>query len=96
MTAKQEERIEKALHECYRRLFKESTPRGDWDSLLANAEINERGEKVIPFLEYELEESKWDPIFDAVFTEYKIPKHIRGQFKFTIMLGASPKTKRGC
>ena len=38
---------EKAIWECYRRLYKASTPSADFDELVKNASINESGEKQI-------------------------------------------------
>lgn len=95
MTPRMEKKIEAAMMECYRRLFKESTPSGDFDHLVETAIINDRGQKEIPFMDYELEESKWDPIFKEIYKEYKIPTHLRPSFKTSIILGCSPKTKIG-
>ena len=86
-------RDEKILHEIYRELFKASTPSGDWDELLENATINERGEKEIPFMDYEIDKDKMQIIFDTVMKKYRIPKYKIRQFSVEIWLGCSPKTK---
>jgi len=96
MTPKLEKRIDDAMMECYRRLFAQSTPTGDFDKMFEEAEINEFHQKVIPFMDYELEESKWDPIFLDIIKEFKIPKRYDGMFRRSILLGCSPKTKMGC
>jgi len=86
-------RDEKILHEIYRELFKASTPSGDWDELLKNATINERGEKEIPFMDYEINADEMDRIFNDIMKKYKIRKYRISQFRFEIYLGCSPKSK---
>lgn len=79
------------LHEIYRRAFKASTPSGDWDELLINATINERGEKVIPFMDYECEQEVMEQILKTTLMEFKVPKWRRRLFETTFWLGCSPK-----
>lgn len=87
-------KIDKAIWECYTRLYKVATPSADFDKLVEEANINEDGQKVIPFDNYEIEEKLMDEIITNVIKEYKIPKYSEGAFKATIYLGCSPKTKR--
>jgi hypothetical protein len=84
---------ELALAECYRRLFKQSTPSADFDELCENATIDEHGRKHIPFNDYELEEDKFDQIIMEVIREFKVKPSRRQAFTATILLGCSPKTK---
>jgi len=87
--------IDKALMHCYRELFANATPSASFDELLKNATINERGQKEIPFLDYEIEESKFDEIIDDTIKVYKIKGSILKQsFKNTILFGCSPKFKK--
>lgn len=88
-----QEKIDNAITECYRRLFKASTPQGDFDKLVEEAEIDERGQKVIPFMDYEIEEDVMDNIVEDIIEEYNVPKYLKDRFKTTIYLGCSPKTK---
>lgn len=81
------------LLEIYRRVYAVSEPPADFDELVANAEINERGEKVIKFLEYECEEAVMQNIFDETMKKYKIKGQKEKQFSFSFWLGCSPKTK---
>jgi len=87
-------RDEKILHELYRRAFARSTPQGDFDSLMENAEINEQGEKVIPYMDYECEEEVLQEVFNSVMKEFRVPVPRRKAFSFHFYLGCSPKTKR--
>jgi hypothetical protein len=83
---------ELALLECYRRLFKQATPSADFDLLCENATLDEQGRKIIPFLDYELEDGKFKQIISEVIKEYKIKPLRRKAFEITILLGCSPKT----
>ena len=84
---------EKAIWECYRRLYKASTPSADFDELVQNASINESGEKQIDFNSYEIDYETYNQIIKDVIKEYKIQKWKRQLFNNTIMLGCSPKFK---
>jgi len=87
--------IDKALMHCYRELFANSTPAASFDELLKNSTVNERGQREIPFLDYEIEESKFDEIIDDTIKVYKIKGTILKQsFKNTILFGCSPKFKK--
>lgn len=85
---------DEAILECYRRLFKRATPEGDFDKLLENAKLNEFGQKVIPFMDYEVSQECLDQTIDEIIKEFKITKRTKDMFKTTIYLGCSPKTKQ--
>ncbi len=55
-------KIDDALFDCYRELFANSTPKGDFDQLVENATINDRGQKEIPFDDYEIGEARFQEI----------------------------------
>ena len=84
---------EMAIGECYRRLYKAATPSADFDLLVENATIDEMG-KHIPFLDYEIEEDKFESIIEDVIKEFKIKPSHKQPFRVTIMLGCSPKFKK--
>jgi len=83
----------KIEYEIYRRLFAASTPPGDFDELVANATIDEKGQRHIPFMDYEISHNDMDAIIDAVMKEYKVKKSMRGVYKTRVYLGCSPKSK---
>ena len=89
-TAKEEE----AMRECYRKLYKASTPSADFDELVNNAFIDENGQKVIDFMAYEICEYEFSEIVDEVIKKHKIRSHRQDLFKNTILLGCSPKFKK--
>jgi hypothetical protein len=82
------------LTEMYRRAFAASTPPADFDALVAVAETNVVGQKVIPYLDYECEQETMDRIVTDVLREYRVPKWRRPLFRNSFMLGCSPKTKQ--
>ena len=88
-------KIDLAIMHCYRELFANSTPAASFDELLKNSTINERGQREIPFMDYEIEESKFDEIMADTIKVYKIKGSILKQsFKNTILFGCSPKFKK--
>jgi hypothetical protein len=84
---------EQAIMECYAELFKHSNPSADFKQLLDNAEVNERGQRVIDFRSYEIEENLYREIVDSIIKKYKFKSYKARAFKFMIALGCSPKTK---
>ena len=90
VTAKEEE----AIRECYRKLYKASTPPADFDELMNNAPIDENGKKVIDFMAHEICEYEFSEIMSNIIKEYKIRSHRQDLFKNTILLGCSPKFKK--
>lgn len=84
---------EQAIWECYRRLYKASTPSADFDELVENAPINESGQKQIDYNSYEIEYETCNQIIKDIIKEYKIQKWKRQLFNNTIILGCSPKFK---
>jgi hypothetical protein len=84
-------KIDDALFDCYRELFANSTPKGDFDKLVEEATVNERGQKVIPFDNYELSEEKFQEIIVATLKKHKVPKSLHESFSVAIHLGCSPR-----
>lgn len=73
---------EEAILTCYRRLFREATPGGDFDAMRDNGDI--------PYEDHRLSMDRQNKIIDEVIKEYKIPKHRSDMFRATIHLGCSP------
>jgi hypothetical protein len=90
-----QKRIENAMMDCYRDLFANSTPKGDFDKLMEEAEINEYGQKVIPFMDYEIDQEDFDQILDKHMTskDLKLSAYEKRGFSIAITLGCSPKFK---
>jgi hypothetical protein len=86
-------RIEAAMIECYQELYQNSEPSADFKNLLETAKLNEQGQKIIPYWDYQIDDHVLDSIILAVCKKYKFNKCLTQQFKSTIYLGCSPKTK---
>lgn len=85
-----EKKLKKLLYDCYEEMFQASTPKVSFYELLEKAEINERGEKVIPFMDYEISTKDFEDILKKYADKVR-PKYRRQSFKTTIILGCSPK-----
>jgi hypothetical protein len=83
----------KAIEYCYTRLYNNSEPKAKWKELLANAETNKQGQKIIPYNNYRIEESKMDKIIEQTIEKFKIKGYNKEAFKNTIYLGCSPVLK---
>ena len=88
-------RIEDAMHNCYRELFANSTPKGDFDKMMAEAEKNEFGQLIIPFMDYEIDEEDFERILENIMNDkiLKMSAYEKRGFKIAITLGCSPKFK---
>jgi hypothetical protein len=82
------------LMEIYRNVYAVAEPSANFDELMANAEINKEGQKVIKFMDYECEEAVMQRILDDTMDKYKVKDYRRKQFSFSFWLGCSPKTKK--
>lgn len=87
---------EKILLEIYRRMYKASTPSADFDQLMADAEINKWGQKEIRYMDYEIGLNDYEKIIEDTFKEFKVPVSRRKNFRVTVALGCSPKSKKEC
>lgn len=84
-----------SIMHCYRQLYAHATPPANFDKLVEEATINEHGQKVIPFMDHEIDEETMNSIIEDTMKAYKIKgKILKNQFRTTIYLGCSPKTKR--
>jgi hypothetical protein len=91
-------KIEQSIWDCLVELYASSTPSADFNKLVEEAETNEDGQKVIPFMDYEIEEGKMEEIInkhrDKLLKRSTNKKMHEKTFNFNIYLGCSPKTKR--
>ena len=80
------------LMEMYRRVYTISIPPANFDELIANCEINEYNQKVIPFMNYECDDNIMRDTIEQVLKEWKVPKWRKKTFTNTFWLGCSPKS----
>jgi len=90
-------KVEQSIWDCLVELYANSTPSADFNKLVEEAEINDEGQKVIHFMDYEIERGQMEEIVDK--HRSKLLKGSRNKrlheqtFNFSIYLGCSPKTK---
>ena len=91
-----QKRIDNAMMDCYRELFANSTPKGNFDKLIEEAIENEFHQKVIPFMDYEIDEKDFDTILQKYVEDksLKLSKYEKRAFSISIHLGCSPKFKK--
>lgn len=92
------DRLTELVYDIYRELYKNATPKGDFDELVANALINDRGEKEIPFNDYEICSYKMEDIVDEMMKRKScgmiLKPHEKKSIRFQVYLGCSPKNKK--
>jgi hypothetical protein len=79
--------------DCYKELYKESTPSADFDELVKNATINEQGQKMIDFDAYEIDFDKYHEIVEKYIKKIKLTSYEERGFRFEMFLGCGPRTK---
>jgi len=94
MRKTREKKDDAAILDCYTELFASSTPTADFKELMDNAFINEKGQKEIDFMAYEIDEDKYNEIVESMIKKHKFKGYRVQMFKNTIALGCSPKFKR--
>jgi phosphotransferase system IIA component len=87
-------KIDEAIYECYIQLYKNSEPTADFQKLVDEAHINERGQKIIDFNSYEISEKKYYEIIECILKEKKLSKFEKTIVKNSVALGCSPKFKK--
>lgn len=83
-----EEKLDKALMHCYRQLYAHAEPPARFDDL----PYKDKDSKF--FLDYEIDYKVSEEIIEDTINTFKIPKMYARPFKFTILLGCSPKYKK--
>ena len=84
------------IHDTYVELYKNAEPQADFDELVNNATINDRGQKVIPFSDYSIYPGVMDSIIAYFEKKYRMNKTQRSQYEFEIYLGCSPVSDPNC
>jgi hypothetical protein len=87
-------KIEEILYQIYKRVYAVSSPVGDFDKLMEEAELNDEGKKVIPFWNYQIDEKECNQIIEEIFKEYKVKNYYKQRFINTFMVGACPEFKK--
>jgi len=94
MTKAQDKKIEDAMTSIYTELYAVSEPSVSWNYLVESAELNERGQKIIPYNDYLIDEEIYYEIVKRHLKELKVPKWRKEAVSRGILLGCSPKFKK--
>jgi hypothetical protein len=94
MTKAQDKKIEDAMTSIYTELYAVSEPSVSWNYLVESAELNERGQKIIPYNDYLIDEEVYYEIVKRHLKELKVPKWRKEAVSRGILLGCSPKFKK--
>lgn len=87
-------KTEELLVNIYQELYENSTPSANFKELVENAEVNELGQKVIPFDDFIINDDKMMEIIKKHLDTTNLPNYQRETIKNTILLGCSPKSIR--
>ena len=87
-------KVQKIIWDIYRELYANSEPSCDFDELVNSAQKNEKGEKIIPFENYEISEEDFDRIIKEQLKGKRLTKLSKQMIINTIILGCSPKFKK--
>jgi hypothetical protein len=88
-----EKKLFDAAMNCYRELYKEATPSADFDELVANAPVNEQGQKVVDYNAYRLSREKYEEIVEAHIKKNKFKAYEAKGFRIEMYLGCGPSSK---
>jgi hypothetical protein len=83
---------EKIMWQIYIDLFKAATPSADFEELVENASVNDRGQKEINFMEYSIHKSDYDRIIESNLKGNRLTKLSKQMITNSINLGCSPRT----
>jgi len=94
MTKALDKKIEDVMTSIYTELYAVSEPSVSWNYLIESAELNEQGQKIIPYNDYQIDESIYEEIVKRHLKELKVPKWRKEAISRGILLGCSPKFKK--
>lgn len=89
-----ETKEQEIIWNIYKDLYANSEPPCDFDKLVENAEINELGQKVIHFLDYEISQKEYEEIVERNLKNQRLTKLKKQAIRNSVALGVSPKFKK--
>ena len=93
MNSKEKE-IHKVCMKIYSELYAASTPPADFELLMEESPRNDKGQIMIPYWDYEIEQSVCDDIIKNILSNSKLKKYEKDGISRSIYLGCSPKFKK--
>lgn len=86
-------KLDSIINECFAEIYWNSEPKADWYVLLSKAKTNKKGQKVIPFNKYRIEEPKMTEIVDKYIKKHRLKGLDKTAFNMSVYLGPSPVYK---
>jgi hypothetical protein len=85
-----EKQWNKVIMETYAELYLQANPPADFLKLYEEAEIDEMGNKIIPYNDYRINPELLHAIVIKMERKYKMTDYQAQKFRVTIYLGCSP------
>lgn len=89
-----QKRIEETIMQIYRELYAASDPPVDFDLLIEESPLNEQGQRVIPYDNYEIDQKLFESIMEEALKKLRTSKYMKDSIRRSILLGCSPRFKR--
>lgn len=83
--------ISNIIFETFQLIYDVSTPSANFQVLYDEAEKDSSGSRIIPFNDYEIQQTLCDEIIENQIKKYKMNQTISSIFRTSIYLGPSPK-----
>ena len=94
MTKALDKKIKDVMTSIYTELYAVSEPSVSWNYLIESAELNEQGQKIIPYNNYLIDQEVYEEIVKRHLNESKLPKWRKDAVSRGILLGCRPKFKK--
>lgn len=89
-----ETKEQKIIWQIFREMYAVSTPAADFDELYNSAEVNEQGQRVIPFNDYEISQKNYEEILEKSIKGKRLTKLSQQMIKNTVALTVSPRFEK--
>ena len=87
--------VNEAILDLYRELYRKSTPSADFDELVANAELDENGRKIIPYMDYYIDDDEFVSIVNKHLKRYhRRDSGFLKTLEFEAYLGCGPTSHK--
>ena len=87
-------KIEQIVWNIYRELYQNAEPKADFDELFNNAELNESGQRIIPFENYFIDEDLAKEIVEKHLKGRRLTPLSKSAVKANVYLGVAPAFKK--
>lgn len=85
-------KLDDIILDVYRELYANCTTPCNFDDLVKNASIDENGRKIIPYDEYEIDDTLMRNIIESHMIKHKLKKWEKDNVRFNVLLGVAPKS----